>query len=213
MIKQFHKEIFPEEQTRLFDLLSDFEWIKEFYLAGGTGIALQLGHRPSIDFNFFSQKKFDASFVLEQLLQFGKVKLNSRSKSILDCYVNEVRISFFYYQYPLIENTIVCSNINIASLLDIGVMKLEAISGRGSRKDFIDLFYLLKIYTLKELLQNYPKKYGIELSNHYHLLQSLVYFKDAERIKMPKVFAETSWGTIKETIINEVKNIDFKNLM
>ncbi len=86
-------------------------------------------------------------------------------------------------------------------------MKLEAISGRGSKKDFIDLFFLLRHFSLPELFGKYPLKYGVEISNHYHLLKSLSYFEDAEREPMPLLFDPVKWDAVKRRIFREVKKI------
>ena len=90
---------------------------------------------------------------------------------------------------------------------DIALMKLEAISGRGSKKDFIDLYFLLCSFSLSELFEKYPLKYGIEISNHYHLLKSLAYFEDAEHEPMPKMCDNISWEQVKSHIGKEVKKI------
>ena len=96
-------------------------------------------------------------------------------------------------------------------MIDIALMKLEAISGRGSKKDFIDLFFLLKHFAISWLFEKHPQKYGIGISNHYHLLKSLVYFEDAENQPMPKMLQDASWEDVKNKIVFEVTKTQRKN--
>lgn len=201
---KFHTEIFPKQQQLLFDKLSKQDWITPFYLAGGTALALQLGHRRSIDFDFFTEGNFDTAKIIQHLREIGKFELFDRSEDTLNGSVNDVQVSFFGYEYPLLENLHGHMKISIADRIDIALMKLEAISGRGSKKDFIDLFFLLKHFSISWLFEKYPQKYGIEISNHYHLLKSLVYFEDAEHQPMPTMLQDVSWEDVKRRIVSEV---------
>ncbi len=208
---KFHTEIFPKQQQLLFDKLSKQDWITPFYLAGGTALALQLGHRQSIDFDFFTEGNFDTARIIQNLREIGKFELFDRSKDTLNGSVNDVQVSFFGYEYPLLNNLHRKMRILIANMLDIALMKLEAISGRGSKKDFIDLFFLLKHFSISWLLKKYPQKFGIEIGNHYHLLKSLVYFEDAESQPMPKMLQNISWEEVKEKIVFEVGKAQRRN--
>jgi hypothetical protein len=202
---KLHTEIFPEVQQRLFDTLSEQDWMRPFYLAGGTALALQIGHRRSIDFDFFTSGDFDIGRVVQHLRTIGKFELFDRSEGTLSGALNDVRVSFFSYGYPMLEGLNSHSKLSIADMLDIALMKLEAISGRGSKKDFIDLFFLLKRFSLSGLLHRYPQKFGVDVSNHYHLMKSLVYFEDAEHQPMPLMLQDVSWEDIKSSIISEVR--------
>jgi predicted nucleotidyltransferase component of viral defense system len=168
-----HTEILPDQQKRLFDILSEQIWIAPFYLAGGTSLALQIAHRQSVDFDFFTKNDFDNRDILEKLRDLGKFELFNEARNTINALLN----SPFRHK-----------NMRVANMEDIALMKLEAISGRGSKKDFIDLYFLLRDFSLSELFEKYPLKYGIEVSNHYHLLKSLAYFEDAEHEPMPKMF-------------------------
>lgn len=205
MSVKLHTEIFPEVQQRLFDALSQQEWMGPFYLAGGTALALQIGHRRSIDFDFFTEGDFDIGRVVQHLRTMGIFELFDRSEGTLNGALNDVRVSFFSYEYPTLEGLHSHSKLFIADMLDIALMKLEAVSGRGSKKDFIDLFFLLKRFSLSALLQKHPQKFGLDLSNHYHLMKSLVYFEDAEHQPMPTMLQDVSWEDIKISIISEVR--------
>lgn len=208
---KLHTEIFPKQQQLLFDTLSEQDWIRPFYLAGGTALALQIGHRRSIDFDFFTEEDFDTARVVQHLRKIGKFELFDRSEDTLNGTVNDVQVSFFSYEYPLLDGLHRHMKLLIADMLDIALMKLEAISGRGSKKDFIDLFFLFKHFSISLLLLEYPRKYGIEISNHYHLLKSLVYFEDAENQPMPTMLQNVLWEDIKKKIVLEVSKTQRRN--
>ncbi|HPI20231.1 MAG TPA: nucleotidyl transferase AbiEii/AbiGii toxin family protein [Candidatus Kapabacteria bacterium] len=210
MCNKLKFEILPDYQIEIFDKIIHLEWIKDFYLAGGTGLALQIGHRESIDFDFFSSISFDTLSLLNKLQMLGNVKVISQSNNILHCFLNNIQISFFKVQYDLIDKPIEYHNLKIASTLDIILMKLQAISGTGSRKDFIDLYFLLKQYNLNDINNLYKKKYGIMLQSDYHLHKALVYFNDAENQPFPKMFIEIHWEQIKNAIIEIVRKFSYE---
>jgi hypothetical protein len=207
MTNNLHTEILPEQQKVLFDILSEQSWIAPFYLAGGTALALQSAHRQSVDFDFFTKEDFDNRNIIENLCNWGKFELFNEARNTINALLNDVRISFFKYKYPLLNRHIKYKNISIAGPEDIALMKLEAISGRGSKKDFIDLYFLLCEFSLSELFEKYPLKYGIEISNHYHMLKSLTYFEDAEHEPMPLMLEKVLWEQVKNTIADEVKKV------
>lgn len=202
-----HTEILPEQQRILFDILSKQRWIAPFYLAGGTALALQIAHRQSVDFDFFTEDDFNNRDITEKLRELGEFRLFNEARNTINGLLNDVRISFFKYRYPLLNSPFRHENMSVAEMRDIALMKLEAISGRGSKKDFIDLYFLLCSFSLSELFEKYPLKYGIEISNHYHLLKSLAYFEDAEHEPMPRMFDNISWEQVKSHIAKEVKKV------
>ncbi len=210
MISNLHFEIFPQEQKDLFNTLLELNWIKNFYLAGGTALAMQIGHRQSIDFDFFTPDNFDTREIIHKLSSIGKFELFNESGNTINGALNNVRISFFSDKYPLIENTLDINYIRIANPLDISVMKLEAISGRGSKKDFVDLYYILNIFPLNKLFEKYRQKYKLEISNNYHLMKSLIYFEDAEQQPMPVMIDDISWVNIKKSLVLKIKEFSYK---
>ncbi len=138
-------------------ILSSFtSWKNEFYLAGGTGLALQIGHRDSIDFDFFSSNSFDPNKLIERLLAiFGhkSFTVTQIEKNTLSILLNsEIKISFMTYDYPLLNSFIQTEFLNIASIPDIACMKLSAIMQRSALKDYADLYEIMKIYSLEQLL-------------------------------------------------------------
>jgi hypothetical protein len=197
----------PKAQQELLARLSRAEWTAFFYLAGGTALALHIGHRRSIDFDFFSATEFDQSKLGNRLAAMGKVMRLAESEGTLHCTLDGIKLSFFHYPHPLCR-AIEWQKLHIASILDIAVMKLEAIAGRGNKKDFVDLYFILQRFNLTELLQKHEQKYGPDWSNRYHLLKSLIYFADAEQDPMPELLQPVSWLTVKETISRSVQRID-----
>jgi predicted nucleotidyltransferase component of viral defense system len=206
MMNNLHLDILPEEQLRLFETLSSQSFITDFYLAGGTCLALQIGHRRSIDFDFFIPDDFDTSTIINRLVQIGSYQRDNEEKNTINGSLNGVRISFFGYRYDIIDDFRTFNKIRLAGLKDIAAMKLEAIAGRGIKKDFIDLYFLLQQYTLEEIFSFHALKYGIGLSNKYHHLKSLVYFADAETEAMPVMITPLDWNYVKNQIISIAKS-------
>ena len=200
MNEELHFEILPEEQLKFFKLLSEELFIKEFYLAGGTCLALYLGHRQSYDFDFFIPADFNTSQIINILTRIGRYERGNEEKNTINGMLNGVRISFFGYKYDIIDDFIHYNSIRLAGIRDIAAMKLEAIAGRGSKKDFVDMFFLLKLFSLKEIFSFHALKYGVGLNNQYHHLKSLVYFNDADEEAMPLMTSPLNWDKVKAKI-------------
>lgn len=179
-----------------------------FYLAGSTALALQIGHRTSIDFDFYSQKKFSSSKLAKDIKKtFPNAEILFAEEDTLKSKIGETELSFFYYSYRLLEPLKGYQNISIASLADIAAMKLAAIIQRGVRRDFIDIYFLLNSHTLRELIDFAIKKYpGYQ---PMLILRALIYFEDAENEKYPRPIKvldpNFSWDKAKEKIFAEVK--------
>jgi hypothetical protein len=206
MSNEIHYQILPETQVRLYNRLKKKRWIKSFYLAGGTALALQIGHRQSNDFDFFTLEDFNNDHIASIISETGKFSRLTEEKNTLHGYVDDVNISFLGYKYPILKEHVQDGYIRIASIIDIACMKLSAITSRGSKKDFIDIFFILKQYPISELISWFSKKYT--LSNYdYLLLKSLVYFNDADEDPMPLMLGNINWDHVKDSIIKEVKRI------
>ena len=173
--------------------------LKNFYLAGGTALALQLGHRKSIDLDFFSQNYPAQEQLLQSLEEYQPV-VAQQAKGTLDVFVYDVKVSFFEYKYPLLENTHPYNQIKLASILDIACMKIAAISQRGTKKDFVDLYVLLQKYTFDEILKAFEKKYTGTSYQKLHILKSLVYFDDAENDPEPDYISPIKWEDVKNLL-------------
>ena len=177
-----------------------------FNLVGGTALALQLGHRKSIDIDLFGNAEIEVDGFTDILSEYGIVELLKKSKNILVLLVDGIKLDFVQYKYNWLENFKIIEEIRLASKQDILAMKLNAIAGRGSKKDFIDLFYLLKEYTLEEGLNFYTKKYND--GSEFLVRKSLMYFKDADAEPLPILLEELSWSEVKTCIKNAVCNLE-----
>jgi hypothetical protein len=173
-------------------------------LVGGTALALQYGHRQSIDLDIFGSLPQEKDELIAIAKQEGEVTIHNRTNNILQLVIDNVKVDFVdYSRYAWIDEPIQGDGFALASDKDIAAMKVNAIMGRGTRKDFIDLFVLLQYYSLPEIMGFYKQKYP-EYSE-YRALLSMTYFEDAEMQAMPKMFIDTSWEEMKKTIIKAVE--------
>lgn len=179
---------------------------QDFYLSGGTGLALQIGHRESQDLDFFSEKDFEAELLQEELAKTGHLESIQLDKGTLNCFIDNVKIQFLHYPYKLLEEKIEWEGILVSSMLDIACTKLLTISSRGSKKDFIDLYFLLQIYSLTFLFEKLEEKYTNLNYDKLHILKSLIYFEDADEQPLPRMHKEVSWKIIKKEIKKAVKS-------
>ena len=157
--------------------------IPQTYLAGGTALSLYLGHRISVDLDFFTAESFLADALTKQLADLGPfVPLNARDNSFV-CRVGEVQFSLFRYPYPLLDSLNFYSDVAVASLRDIAAMKIVAISQRGSRKDFYDLYAILDraSHNINSVIQDASTKYQLPQDSSYHFIRSLAFFEDARK--------------------------------
>jgi len=177
-------------------------------LAGGTDLALQLGHRLSRDLDLFTPTAFVASEVAEQLRELEGFTVTRLQPGTILGTIPGTSISLFEYRYPLIAPTLNYQGVSLASLIGLGAMKLSAVADRGLRRDFVDLAILLDQFTLPELLVAYDRKFGALASNEFHLLKSLVYFDDAEADEPPDMLIEGyEWSQVKATIESAVRSL------
>ena len=200
-----HAETLAPNTNQVFHKLGTLEVIKSFYLSGGTALALHLGHRESEDLDFFSKENFTPQTLQQQLENSVKLSGISQDQGTLDCYADNVKLQFFHYPYKLISQTSVWNNIAISGVEDIACTKLITISSRGSKKDFIDLYFILQTISLNELFTLLIKKYNETDYNILHILKSLVYFETAEEQPMPKMHFDVSWIEVKKFITSKVK--------
>jgi len=202
-----HEESLTQNTKSVLDTLGTVGFIKNFYLAGGTAFALYFGHRFSIDLDWFAEKfRYTPSF-RHQLEKFGRLSIDSESEDTFNGALDGVKISFFEYPYPLISpKEQYKGDIYLAGIPDIAAMKLEAVGRRGSSKDFVDVYFLLKRYSLEELLGFVRKKFANMDYNEIHLLKALTYFEDAKGTAMPKLVKPISWPEIIKTISQKVKD-------
>lgn len=176
--------------------------LRQTRLVGGTALALQYGHRSSVDLDFFGSIESTTEELSQVLAQAGTVTLLGQGKMIKGFAVDNVRIDIVNYAYPWLEEAIMVDGLRLASPIDIAAMKVYAIENRGSRKDFIDMYFLLKHYSLDEIISFYKRKYPEH--SEFVALRSLTYFEDAESFAMPKMYVDFDWEELKRSIIAAV---------
>lgn len=175
-----------------------------FYLAGGTSLALQIGHRVSVDLDLFGRRPFETQEILDELSDLAPLSLMSQSKNILILDVQGVKVDFVNYRYPLVAEPLLMEGLRLLTLPDIGAMKLAAIAGRGRKRDFYDLYFLLQQYSLDELMGFYLKKY--EDGSEFMVARSIVYFDDADQDEDINLLGkQVKWETVKKTIQQSAK--------
>ncbi|MBI4475409.1 MAG: nucleotidyl transferase AbiEii/AbiGii toxin family protein [Acidobacteria bacterium] len=192
----------------VFQQLGREPFLSAFFLAGGSALALHLGHRISIDLDFFSQREYSMLELLGHLQSLGRLSIATQDSDTLVGELNGVKLSFFTYPYPLLEDVVMCEGIQLASLLDIALMKVAAIAQRGKKRDFVDLFFLCQErLTLDNLLRDMPRKFPNLEYPSYHLLRALAYFDDAEVDEMPKMLKPVEWAAVRGFFSGEVNRL------
>lgn len=199
-----HYETILPSTLELLKKIQSLEIFKEARLVGGTALALQLGHRQSVDLDFFGNVTASLEELKEELSVFASVSPLSSSKLMRFLIVDGIKVDIVNYPYDWIDSPVVENGIVLAGIKDIAAMKLSAITNRGTKKDFIDYYTLLKTYSLKELIGFYLEKYTD--AQLFTSLKSLTYFEDAEEDPMPKMTENLDWGAVKVAIVNAVND-------
>jgi hypothetical protein len=210
-----HFEVLPPATRRAFSVFSKVVWLKKdrWYLAGGTSLALQVGHRSSVDLDFFTrQKDFDQTELENKLLALGDWHTDRSDEGTMYGTLRKAKVSFI--AYPFFHPSTSKFHYEHISLLkpdDIAVMKIIAISQRGRKRDFIDLYWYCNLgggdleATFRRMVRQYPQKH-----NMIHILKSLDYFDNAEKDPMPQLYFTTDWAKVKAYFRNEAPRITRK---
>lgn len=206
----FTKTLLPDT-LRAIQLVSTIPTVKQAYLAGGTALALQLGHRISVDLDFFTPEEFDENLVSTELSQLTAYTETRKAWATVLGQVGETKFSIFCYKHKLIDTTLSFEGIVLAGKKDIAAMKLQAIADRGLKRDFIDLFLLAKEFSLDEMLGYYEQKYGVLQGRLYAIIKGLGYFNDATD-DMPNMLIPIDWEEIKDFFRNETKRLAHEKL-
>ncbi len=201
-----------DKQSSALDRLSRLPLLGDFYLAGGTAIAVHLGHRSSLDLDFFSRGPVADLDALKRAIEqvFDRVEVRAQTDVSLHLLCDGLPIDFVRYPYPPLEAPEPSPlGVGLAQLLDLAVMKLAAISRRGLRRDFWDLFEILRAGpTLAAVGEAYTRRFGVREADLYHVLRALTYFDDAEKDPvLPRGMSEKKWGELKEFFRNEAPKL------
>ena len=206
--------IFDKDRYELLKKISEVVSIDDYYMIGGTALSLQLGLRESYDFDFCVKSGFNNEIILNELKSIGNVEVIQNQKGTCDILLNGVQVSFFYYPNKVLKNFTKVeemSNLKIASILDIAVMKLVAIGGRGAKKDFFDLYNIIQKCNISvyELVNGLKQKCGDNV-NYVNIIMGLSYFEDAEDEILTHTFVDYNWEDIKKFFIEFQKEVQYE---
>ncbi len=206
------EQVLSRNTKAILALLEKSKIIQKAYLAGGTAVALQLGHRISYDLDFFTNEAFDEETLLPRLKKISDFKLEKIAwKTILGKFKG-VRFSIFYYEYPLLYPTKKFGKINVLDIRDLAAMKIAAIASRGVKRDFVDLYFICReTASLNDAIQLYERKYKNLAATAPHIIKSLVYFEDAKKEDMPDMLEKIEWEEVKKFFEKEVRKIVMTN--
>jgi hypothetical protein len=192
-------ETISTEMRQVMDVFVPTEISARFYLAGGTALALQLGHRQSVDLDYFSPSEDIPSMrapLLQALAPFDPI-LADTSWGNLVFLAQGVRVGFYGYGYPMLAPYSNAGGTRLASIPDIGLMKLDALQARASRKDFHDLYAICQLMTLRDLLDLAPQKYTSSRDFEAQVVKRLPFFERAEAEEPLPLLQDVPWETVK----------------
>ena len=190
----------------LLKALMQIPILASHFLVGGTSLALQMGHRYSVDLDLFSHQAFDAEAILTELNKHFRVQPLTINNTIFICVVDGIKVDLVHFRYPFAYPIIQTEGVRLADIRDIAPMKLDAVTKRGSKKDFFDMYYLFERYSLNQILEFYQQMF--RHSTSFHVIRSLTYFEDAETSEMPIIFdTQLTWQAVKNKMIETVKAI------
>jgi len=192
----------------LLKKLMNVSSLQEFSLVGGTALALRFGHRSSIDLDLFCHEKFDHAKIQKELIsEFGSdFVFESGHKNIgIFCNIRKIKVDIVYYPHQLIGDFVIEDKIRMYSSADIGAMKIQAILGRGKKKDFWDLFELLQNYNLQQLIDWHKQKYPSQMLA-ISIPNAITYFTEADESETPVSFKGQTWDEIKKGISKVVSD-------
>jgi predicted nucleotidyltransferase component of viral defense system len=213
----FYFDILPRTTKKALDFLSKQKWLKNspWYLAGGTALSLQTGHRRSIDLDFFSEeKKFENEDILEKFIEKENWKLTVNRKNTIYGELLGAKVSFIAYPFFIPKQKyLTYGSIRVLNKIDIAVMKIIAISQRGRKRDFFDLYWCANnIESLESIIKRLKIQYPSIAHNYHHILKVLVYFEDAESDPELKIYFNASWRKVKNFFIKKIPLIADKLL-
>ena len=203
----WHREVIPATTETTLCVLRDAHLLDRFYLAGGTGLALQFGHRLSLDLDFFAEDHFDEEALLQRVQTLAGFALTAKAPYTLHATVQATKVSFLGYTYPVLFPTNPFLDVAVADPRDIACMKVSAIASRGTKRDFVDLFLCAEHYGLPEILRLFDQKYAQTHYNRMHILKSLTFFADAEKDPMPHMLVTLEWDTVKQFFLRETPRL------
>jgi hypothetical protein len=203
----WHQETIEANVVHTLRDLQGSSVLTPFYLAGGTGLALRLGHRRSADLDFFTPETIHEDSLLQKVQTLGNFSLVAKEPGTLHAHIGETKVSFLAYAYPLLFPCEAFEYVRVADPRDIACMKVSAIASRGTKRDFIDLFAVAQDYGLPQILEWFKEKFAPANYSSVHLWKSLTYFDDAEKDPPPDMLLPISWNEVKRFFTREVPRL------
>ena len=204
---EWHPEVINLEAERTLESLRTLGILERFYLAGGTGLALHLGHRRSNDLDFFSPDSVDPEALIRKMKMLSGFAVPALAPDTLHATVETTKVSFLAYPYPVLFPYATFLGVNVSDSRDIACMKLAAIAGRGIKRDFVDLYFVAKQHGLPRVLEWFRQKYAQVNYSLTHVLKSLKHFEIADKNPMPDMLTSLSWEEVKEFFSNEASRL------
>lgn len=205
-----HTECLLPHGQKLLGILKGVVHKHNFTLAGGTALALQIGHRISVDLDFFSEKPFSTDALYREFQKAGlKPIVQQEAEGSLTIMVSEIKVSLFHYPYPFLDKKLQWKDIDIAEIIDIAAMKVMAITQRGAKRDFIDLYFILKDTPFRKIAENMIQRYGADRINPVNIGKALAYFNDADIDPDPQYCGKErpDWNSIKKFFVKNVRQM------
>ncbi|MDP3882661.1 MAG: nucleotidyl transferase AbiEii/AbiGii toxin family protein [Candidatus Staskawiczbacteria bacterium] len=207
-----NSNILPPETKKAFVFLSEQDWLlnSDWYLAGGTALALLTGCRKSVDLDFFDTKRnIDNNDLLDNFFENKDWQVFINKKNTVYGTLYGAKMSFIAYPFFVPKQTYLrYGSIKILDPKDIAVMKIIAISQRGRKRDFFDLFWCAQnVEPLENINLKLKEQYPSVAHDYHHILKSLVYFEDAETDPEPEIYFKANWKEIKKFFKKEVPAI------
>lgn len=206
-IPNWHHETIPATVAEALAELDAAGVLAGFYLAGGTGLALHLGHRRSVDLDLFRQAAFSPESLLPKLQALGSIRIRQIEPGTVHFDLHETRASLLHYSYPLLFPLQRFRTVDVADPREIACMKVSAIASRGTRRDFIDLYVVAQTHGMHQILDWFRRKFAGTPYSRVHVLKSLVYFEDAEREPMPHMLVPLDWHAVKAFFTTEIPRL------
>jgi predicted nucleotidyltransferase component of viral defense system len=200
------RTIEPRTLGLLKELMS-LSMLNSFYLVGGTALALQLGHRVSIDLDLFTSEPFDPNELIQKMTEKSNFSVVSEGSGMVISTIDDIKVDFVKMSYPILFPSVLEEQVRMLDIRDIAAMKLKAVTQRGSKKDFYDIYFLLQVMSLDEIIRLFREKF--KQYEIFHVIKSLTYFEDAENNADPIVFdKKLTWQKVKTEIIRTVKTLE-----
>lgn len=211
----WHYETLPRKTKKALDFLSKEKWLKrsKWYLAGGTALALQTGNRKSFDLDFFTGKRnFDVKDLMANFKDNTDWVAEIERKNTLYGKLLGAKVSFIAYPFFIPKQKMLDhGEIQVIDPIDIAVMKITAVSQRGRKRDFFDLYWCAhNVEPLEQTIRRLPEQYPSVAHDYHHILKSMLYFEDAESDPEPEIYFKASWKTVKGFFRREIPIIGKK---